>query len=335
MAQSRASQVEFAQGHGTHISGIVSLVAPESKILPVRVLDVDGRGDMFALAQAIVWAVDHGGASVINMSLGTEDDAGILKEIIAYAQSRGVLIVAAAGNDNVDKPQYPADFPGVLGVTAVDDAGQKADFANYGSEWVDLAAPGVAITSTVPVSGSVYYATWSGTSMAVPFVSGAAALVRQASPDAQPAEVSNRLVQTGRNLDALNPGYVGKLGRLLDVDAAVLNIVPTTSVPTLEPTLESTPLPTTTVAVTPVNSDVQTVTPVPPTPVPPTPTFTPTPMLVVTPAPPTTREPTPTVLPQTLTPMVLPQPTQLPEPPPPGPLPDAPPRLFLPLLSGG
>ena len=203
----------------------MALVAPESKILPVRVLDVDGRGDTFALAEAIIWAVDHGHASVINMSLGSDADATVLEESIAYAQSRGVLIVAAAGNDNLDNPQYPAVYPDVLGVTAVDDAGHKADFANYGSGWVDLAAPGVAITSTVPVSGSIYYATWSGTSMAVPFVSGAAALVRQALPDAPPAEVSNQLFQTGRNLDALNPGYEGKLGRLLDIDAALPDIV--------------------------------------------------------------------------------------------------------------
>ena len=171
------------EGHGTHVSGIVLLVAPESKILPVRVLDVDGRGETFMLAYAIDWAVANG-ADVINLSLGLDADAMVLKTAIANAQRHGVLITAAAGNDNVVTPQYPAVYPGVVAVTALDEANHKADFANYGADWIDLAAPGVSITSTIPVSGDIMYAPWSGTSMAVPFVSGAAALLRQHFPDA-------------------------------------------------------------------------------------------------------------------------------------------------------
>jgi subtilisin family serine protease len=131
------------------------------------------------------------------------------------------VIVAAAGNDGADTPQYPASFPGVLGVTAVDDGDRKADFANYGAAWIDLASPGVGITSTVPVSPPILYATWSGTSMAVPFVSGAAALVRQQQPDAAPETVAAELVAGGRDLDAVNPQYAGQLGRMLDIGAAL------------------------------------------------------------------------------------------------------------------
>jgi len=105
-------------------------------------------------------------------------------------------------------------------VTAVDDADKKADFANYGADWIDLAAPGVGITSTVPVSGSILYGTWSGTSMATPFAAGAAALLRQRLPDAQPQEIADILVGTGTNLDPYNPDYQGKLGHLLNLGSA-------------------------------------------------------------------------------------------------------------------
>jgi subtilisin family serine protease len=217
----------LAQGHGTHVSGIILRVAPQSKILPVRVLDVNGGGNTYLLAYAIEWAANT--ADVINLSLGSEFDSHVLSDTIAAAQERGVVIVAAAGNDGVNVPQYPANFPGVLGVTAVDDSNHKADFANYGDGWIDLAAPGVGITSTVPVSETtaepILYATWSGTSMAVPFVSGAAALVKQQEPDAPAAAVVEKLTAAGADLDAGNPQYAGQLGRLLDIGAA-LDIAP-------------------------------------------------------------------------------------------------------------
>lgn len=92
----------------------------------------------------------------------------MLGNAVAAAQARGVVIVAAAGNDDVATPQYPANFPGVLGVTAVDENDHKAPFANYGAGAVDIAAPGVGITSTVPISGAIQYAAWSGTSMGGP-----------------------------------------------------------------------------------------------------------------------------------------------------------------------
>ena len=232
-----------AEGHGTHVSGIVVLVAPESKIMPLRVLDVDGRGNTFVLAYAIDWAVANG-AAVINLSLGSDADATVLQEAIARAQSQGVLVTAAAGNDDSATPQYPAAYPGVVAITAVDEANHKADFANYGADWIDLAAPGVAITSTVPVSGSILYATWSGTSMAVPFVSGAVALLRQQHPSAQPAQLTDMLVQSASDLNIYNPGYVGQLGRLVDINASLIGTVQATLEPTATPTLEPTAAPT-------------------------------------------------------------------------------------------
>jgi thermitase len=213
----------LAWGHGTHVSGVVALSAPDALLLPVRVLDSNGRGNMFTLAYAIEWAVAHG-ADVINLSIGAESDSRVLRDAIAEAVSQGVVVVAAAGNLNTNAVQYPAAYPDVLSVTAVDGEGVKASFASYGHDWVDIAAPGVGITSTVVGPQGSGYASWSGTSMATPFVSGAAALTLDAQPTALPAQVTATLVDAAVNIDALNRAYPGQLGSgLLDV-AAALNV---------------------------------------------------------------------------------------------------------------
>ncbi|MCB9137024.1 MAG: S8 family serine peptidase [Caldilineaceae bacterium] len=207
----------LAWGHGTHTTGIIAHIAPNSRILPVRVLDLNGRGNTFLLAYAIEWAVAQG-ADVINLSLGTPFDSTVLRVAIEDAISRGVVIVAAAGNDNADAPQYPAAYPGVVAVTAVDENGVKADFANYGRGWIDLAAPGVGIVSTIVGPEGSGYATWSGTSMAAPFASAAAALVAEGT---EPHDVANRLLAGAGDLDSINPAYAGQLGGMLDIGAAL------------------------------------------------------------------------------------------------------------------
>ncbi|RIK45111.1 MAG: hypothetical protein DCC55_00200 [Chloroflexi bacterium] len=206
-------------GHGTHIAGIIAHVAPDSKILPLRVLDTDARGDVFTLAYAIEWAVQNG-ADVINLSLGAECDCALLRETLEQAQASGVIIVAAAGNDNTNEMQHPAIYPGVLGVTALDGRNRKAEFANYGP-WVTLAAPGVGITSTIIGPQGSGYAVWSGTSIATAFVSGAVALTRHKLPDATTEEIRQLLTGHARNIDSANPEHAGALGGLLDIGAAV------------------------------------------------------------------------------------------------------------------
>jgi thermitase len=214
-----------AQGHGTHVSGIVSHIAPNAKIMPIRVLDANGRGNTFVLAYAVDWAVQHG-ADVINLSLGTDFESTVLSNSISSAIKHGVIVVAAAGNDNFSIPQYPAAYDGVLGVTAVDEHELKANFANFGVGWVDLAAPGVGITSTIPTATGVMYAAWSGTSMATPFASGAAALARQKLPKDSAAQIGEILVAAGDNIDSINPGYGNQLGRQLDIGAALVDSPP-------------------------------------------------------------------------------------------------------------
>ena len=208
----------LAWGHGTHVAGIIAHVAPRADILPVRVLDSNGLGSTFLLAYAIDWAIGQG-VDVINLSLGTDVDSRLLKDKVQEAVDAGIVVIAAAGNNDAESPRYPAAYEGVTAVTAVDDLSHKAIFANYGA-WVDLSAPGVGITSTVIGPLGQGYASWSGTSMAAPFVSGAAALMQQRYPKASGAAISERLVATADELDTMNPGYDEMLGGMLDVGAA-------------------------------------------------------------------------------------------------------------------
>ena len=230
-------------GHGTHVTGILAKIAPQSQILPVRVLDTDGRGNIFTLAYAIEWAVAQG-ADVINLSLGAEGDSRILHDTIQRVLDQGVIVVAAAGNSNTSTPQYPATYPGVIAVTAVDGVNQKADFANYGAQWVDMAAPGVGITSTMVGPLGSGYASWSGTSMSAPFVSGAVALLRQALPAVPAAEIAARFTSHSQNLDTQNPSYAGQLGGLLNIDATLADAPVVTPTPTSPAPTPTSPAPT-------------------------------------------------------------------------------------------
>jgi subtilisin family serine protease len=170
----RDGRVDEGYGHGTFVAGIVGLVAPDAKILPERVLDTEGRGNVFVVAEAIYDSVDAG-ADVINMSFGTADHlrSKVLSTAVQYARHAGVTLVGAAGNDGSGEKHYPAALDGVLAVGALNHADTAlATFSAHG-DWVDVAAPGVDVTSSLPCG----YGTWSGTSMAAPFVSGGAALM--------------------------------------------------------------------------------------------------------------------------------------------------------------
>ncbi len=168
-------------GHGTHIAGIIAAaqdpaagiygISQNSRLLNAKVADDYGLCDEASVSRAIVWAVDNG-ASVINVSLELRDYSSDLQQAVDYAWDHGALVVAAAGNDGSDRPVYPAFFSHALSVTAT--AGDRlAPLANHG-DWVDIAAPGFQVYSTLP--GNRYgYET--GTSFAAAKVSGLAALL--------------------------------------------------------------------------------------------------------------------------------------------------------------
>jgi subtilisin family serine protease len=168
-----------AAGHGTMVAGIVHLVAPEARILPVRVLNDEGFGRSFDVAKGIVYAIEHG-ARVINMSFGLYQGCYVIQRQLVLADSLGVLLVSSAGNENSESPElYPAGDIRVLSVTALDSLDVKADFSNY-NRHAAIAAPGTGILSTY-LDGA--YAVGAGTSFSAPFVAGQLALILSARPD--------------------------------------------------------------------------------------------------------------------------------------------------------
>jgi hypothetical protein len=206
---SNSPDAQDNNGHGTMVAGIAAAVtdnetgipgtAWNAKILPVKALDANGLGTDANIAAGITWSVDHG-AKVINLSLGGPAPSSVLDSAVAYASDHDVVVVSAVGNDGASLPTYPAASPGVIAVTATNSVGDFAWFSNYGP-WVDLAAPGVDITSTYLINGPEEdYAVDSGSSFASAFVAGAAFLLRVADPSLSAAETKARLERTAHDL---------------------------------------------------------------------------------------------------------------------------------------
>jgi subtilisin family serine protease len=201
-------------GHGTHVAGIIAAlnndigvvgVGPNIDLYAIKVLNASGSGYLSDVIEGLDWAVTYG-MQVVNMSLGTSQDIQSFHDAILNAYNAGVVIVAAAGNSG-GAVSYPAAYPEVIAVSATDQNNQIASWSSRGPE-VDLAAPGVNIYSTYKGQS---YATLSGTSMAAPHVSGAAALVIDTKKCdlnldnvCTPAEVQQRLEQTA--IDLGDPG---------------------------------------------------------------------------------------------------------------------------------
>ncbi len=192
-------------GHGTHIAGTiagerngtgVTGVAYDAKIMPVRVLNASKSGSWSDVAAGIRYAVDNG-ADVINMSLYASSGSTTVKDAIAYAHSKGVIVVSCSGNDSKSTPGYPAAYATQYGlaVGAVDSAGKYASYSNKaGTTVMDyLVAPGSYVYSTWTGGG---YTAANGTSMATPHVAGVAALIKQAAPHLSASQIESILVST-------------------------------------------------------------------------------------------------------------------------------------------
>jgi thermitase len=169
-------------GHGTHVAGIAAAMTNNgmgvaglgcsATIMNVKVLDDNGMGAYSWIVSGIIWAADHG-AEIINMSLGGSYASSALEDAINYAWSKGVVMVAAAGNNGDTTPMYPAYYTNCIAVAATDASDARTSWSNYG-DWIDVAAPGLSIYSTLKNSS---YGYMSGTSMASPHVAGLAALL--------------------------------------------------------------------------------------------------------------------------------------------------------------
>jgi thermitase len=164
--------VDEGTGHGTHVSGVIAFTAPNAKILPLRVLNSDGTGELFDLVKGVIYAVDNG-ADVMNFSLSAHIDAPTFAAAVQYAIDQGVVVVAAGASDD-EGMHFPASYPGVLSVGASNYCDLPAKFSLDSVAEVDIFAPGDFIFST---TSQAQHAWWSGTSMATPFVAGEAALL--------------------------------------------------------------------------------------------------------------------------------------------------------------
>ncbi|MEM8553830.1 MAG: S8 family serine peptidase [Pseudomonadota bacterium] len=217
-------------GHGTHIAGTIAAtadngvgvvgVAPEAKIMALKVLRDNGTGSTFDAIQALEYAVTMG-ADVSNMSWGGDGYNWAFENALAEANEAGHVVVAAAGNSSVnltDDPHFPAnyDVPNVISVAATNSYDRLASFSNYGITSVDVAAPGRSIYSTLP-GGT--YGTKSGTSMAAPHVTGTVALLLASEPWLTPAEVRQRLIDTSDVMASLIAYSIS--GGRINADAAL------------------------------------------------------------------------------------------------------------------
>jgi len=200
-------QLPAAFGHGTMVAGIVHLVAPSARIMPLKAFSAIGTSRVFDIVRAIYYAVDHG-ARVINMSFSTTTWSPEITHAINTATDRGVICVASAGNLGQELLVYPGAQRNVLGIGSTNAATPPARsiFSNYGDSLVSLAAPGEGIITTYPGGG--YAGAW-GTSFSAPMVAGAAALLVQIDPTITYSEAASLL---GR-ADAMARSGLGK-GRL-------------------------------------------------------------------------------------------------------------------------
>lgn len=224
-------------GHGTHVAGTIAQstnnnygvagIAYEASVMPLKVLSAAGGGTVADIAEAIRFAADHE-ADVINLSLGGGGESQVMEDAITYAYNKGVVVVGAAGNENTNSASYPARYPHVIGVAALDAAGEKAFYSNFGAG-VDISAPGGAmpdqnpaggiLQNTIdPETGEPLFVAYQGTSMAAPHVAGVAALIKAAGVK-EPEAVLSVLTQSARSVqgDTLNHFGAGHL----DAGAAV------------------------------------------------------------------------------------------------------------------
>lgn len=239
---------EDENGHGTHVAGIIAAntgngldiagIADGVTLLPVRVLDAQGAGDTFGLSSAIRWAADAE-ADVINLSLGFSGSSTLVEEAVAYAASKGCLIVAASGNAARASLQYPAAYPDVVSVGATDADDLRAAFSQYGTG-LDLMAPGTkkfvydviadGIWSLRPVNGpaaveGVSTGKESGTSMSAPHVSAVAALVRSENPTWTARSIELWMKLSAEDLGVAGPDILTGYG-LVRADRAVAPPLP-------------------------------------------------------------------------------------------------------------
>ena len=191
-------------GHGTFVAGIIAATSNDigikglydyTQIIPIKVIDENGVGTYEDTARGIIYAVDNG-AKVINLSIGGYAYSFMLQDAVDYALEKGCIVVAAAGNDGIEQPIYPAAYPDVIGVSALGYNGQIWSSSNTGRH-IDVSAPGVNILSTGSSSDYVYA---TGTSASTPMVSSLAAMLVSEKTELSSSVIERLIMQSAKDL---------------------------------------------------------------------------------------------------------------------------------------
>ncbi|MFD2521194.1 S8 family serine peptidase [Emticicia soli] len=205
--------------HGTHVAGIVGAVSNNGigvasggnnrvKILPIKATgDGSDYRNIDKGYEGVLWAANNG-ANIISLSWGSTEYSQAEQEVIDYAHNKGIVIVAAAGNEETFRTSYPAAHKHVISVASLDNDDKKSSFSNYGN-WIDISAPGRGILSTVPFN---LYGSFNGTSMSTPLVSSVLGYIWSCFPSLTIPQLENLLFKTADNIDAADPAYKGLLG---------------------------------------------------------------------------------------------------------------------------
>lgn len=191
-----------AFGHGTMVAGIVHLVAPQAKIMPLKAFRPDGSGYTCDVIRAIYYAARNG-ANVVNMSFSFSTPSAELTQAVNHASKQGIVLVASVGNEGQRKLVFPAGYDNVIGVASTTDFDSRSSFSNYGAEPVWVAAPGEAIVTTYPYRS--YAAAW-GTSFSTPFVSGTVALLLDVKSGISPVSAAEAVSNARWISDELGHG---------------------------------------------------------------------------------------------------------------------------------
>lgn len=206
----RNGKRDEAVGHGSMVAGIVAQVAPFAQIVSCRVADSDGQSDAWAIVKGLATSVSYG-CEVVNISLGSPERIVAISDVLDWVESKGAVVVAAAGNEGKEGAYHPAALSEAILVTGVDALDRKAPFSNWDRKAAQC-APATGVKSAW-WNGSV--GVWSGTSFAAPLVAGAIADALRSVPRKSPEAVRAAVRASGTNVDGLNPLYGRKLGNRL------------------------------------------------------------------------------------------------------------------------
>jgi len=187
-----------AYGHGTMVAGLIHLVAPQAKIMPIRAFGAEGNATVSQIVDAISFAIAHH-VDVINMSFSLKMNSSAIGAALGQAYNAGIICVASAGNDGSSALVYPAAYGNVTGVAGTNNSLSRSTWSNYGTPLVSLAAPDEGLISTYPLQ---HYAQVSGTSFSAPLVSGAAALLVDINRHTNQSLAASELASSAHHLDS-------------------------------------------------------------------------------------------------------------------------------------